>query len=117
METLNILETSGNDPRLFWSTVRISLFKDIPPCTISVERWYEHFYTVFNADCEISTSTVSAHNPEDVYSHNSHETDWLDRDITLVEVEEAVKKLKVGKASGSDGISGEFYKFSEVCII
>ena len=81
--------------------------------TITTKEWFQHFYCVFNddtvtgidvnaiGDCSVNLESVSA---------------TLD-DITALEVQDAIRALKCNKAPGPDGLCGEFYKYSDACVV
>ena len=41
----------------------------------------------------------------------------LDEDITALEVRDAIRALKSNKAPRPDGLCGEFYKYSDACVV
>jgi len=68
-------------------------------------EWRDYFYKLMNVE---HVNNFSADNT--VYS--SHNFDSLNFDITAEKILKAVKSLKNGKASGTDGISNEMLKVS-----
>ena len=78
---------------------------------IKTNEWYDYFKQLFNISDD-SNANYNLSRPSNV---NSDETDndfdqLLQGPITLIEIDQALNNLKVGKASGSDGIGSEFYK-------
>ena len=70
---------------------------------ISHQEWRDYFYKLMNVE---HVNNFIADNT--VYS--SHNFDSLNFDITAEEILKAVKSLKNGKSSGTDGISIEMLK-------
>ena len=72
---------------------------------IDINEWYDHFKDLFaNNDTDDSVQDASQFD-------NSEESDhFLNEEITELEVQKAIKKLKCGKACGLDGITAEILK-------
>ena len=103
------LASFDKDPRSFWRELRqLSgrknrvLSKDITDC-----EWYEHFKCVFS---EINTPFSNLTFGNDAVNDNIETLADLNRSIDPQEVREAIRKLKTGKAHGTDGILAEMLK-------
>ena len=70
-----------------------------------INEWYDHFKDLFaNNDTDDNVQDASQFD-------NSEESDYfLNEEITELEVQKAIKKLKCGKACGLDGITAEMLK-------
>ena len=107
----------------FWQTVQNARRKKTKHADISIENWKTHFDKVLNDNAaqpqanEFENANVYE---SDTQTMNETETNFipeLDNPISEDEVRDAIKNLKVGKASGLDEICGEFLKYSENLII
>ena len=112
---LKTLEDSAMDSRKFWNTIKSATCKHASvQNAITTQEWFQHFLCVFNGDtvtgidvdaigdCSVNLESVSA---------------TLDEDITAFEVQDAIRALKSNKAPGPDGLCGEFYKYSDACVV
>jgi hypothetical protein len=122
-DQISLLNENKRDSKKFWGTVKSIMNKATNENCISSEVWYKHFTTVFNSDTVIKEDGLYETDPTNipidqectsVNAENCHE---LDVEITEDEVRNAIKVLKLKKASGPDGISGEFYKFAAPCVV
>ena len=104
------LASFDKDPRSFWRELRqLSgrkkrvLNKNITDC-----EWYEHFKCVFS---EINTpfSNFTFGN-DDAVNDNIETLADLNLSVDPQEVREAIRKLKTGKAHGTDGILADMLK-------
>lgn len=68
-----------------------------------LNRWSEHFYTLFNASRSVQEPAIDRIPQQPVKTE-------LDVAPTLQETEEAIEQLKSGKAAGVDGIPPEVWK-------
>ena len=101
--------TSQND---FWQKMKLILRKKSKQKNnISLDGWYKHFKGVLEKD-DIDDVDMN----DDDHVTNEYIED-LDKPISKDEILKAMQKLKNNKASGPDGLIGEFYKFSSVEII
>lgn len=67
------------------------------------QRWEEYFRELYN-------QTQRADNKDEVTEEENEEQD--EQDITINEIKEAVKKIKLGKSAGHDKITPEMIKYS-----
>ena len=119
---LHTLEMNNRDSKKFWGTIKSARQRLSTPNSITQKNWFDHFKKVFNNDpmdvnvnVNRNYSTNEANNVEEVQGQEL-DCDALDADISVSEVEDAIKAVKNGKASGIDGLSGEFYKYSSPCV-
>ena len=92
-----------HDSSLFWRQVKTLNRKVRTQSRISNEVWCEHFCGIFQQsvhDKEIESGVLSA----------CEESDTLNADISVEEVERAIGKLKSRKASGHDEVLAEMLK-------
>ena len=108
----NLLDHRYNSGK-FWNTVKNAQPKERHNISVNMDEWKKHFENILGQN--IATSFESDHSSNSVNLEEIHIAD-LDREISLLEVKEAVRKLKSGKASGIDNISAEFLKAAEVYI-
>jgi hypothetical protein len=109
LNILKLLETNEKDSKKFWSTVKSVNRKSIPQNDIKAEDWVNHFQSVFNSFVSVPR-VMNQCDSNDDYTCSFNET--LDCDISIGEVQEAIRFLKSSKAAGPDGVIGEFYKYS-----
>ena len=114
-QILKTLEDSAMDSRKFWNTIKSATCKDASvQNTITTQEWFQHFYCVFNGDTvtgiDVDVIGDSSVNLESVSA-------TLDEDITALEIQDAIRALKSNKAPGPEGLCGEFYKYSDACVV
>ena len=77
-----------------------------------INDWYDHFKDPF-AGNDINDNVQDASQFD-----NSEESDhFLNEEITELEVQKAIKKLKCGKACGLDGITAEMLKAGQDVVL
>ena len=104
----NKLVSSIDDQQAFWQTMsKINCKRTQPKHEITVANWYDHFKTVLEKDIP----DVNGHQSDDPLFDEVYE-EVLDGPITRDEVVLAIRKLKLGKSPGPDGLIGEFFKYS-----
>lgn len=91
----------ANDSSSFWTAV----FKLLPSspkncAALGIEEITEHFRGIFNSATPLLTENHALSSPS---------VPFLDQDISLFELDLALKKCKRGKAPGTDGVSYEFF--------
>ncbi|KAK2574844.1 hypothetical protein KPH14_013008 [Odynerus spinipes] len=85
--------------KTFWGLVKKIAHKKKPECTIGISEW-EKFYKELHKDgTDTNYCIIDVRHP------------YLDKDIEITELNIALKRLKVRKAPGPDGITNEFYKY------
>jgi len=102
------LASFGKDSRSFWREIRhLSGRKKVGVCPeISDVQWMEHFQKLFSKD-------VSYVNNDNVVVEDTNiNCDDLNKPLSEIEVFEALRRLKNGKACGSDEILSEMLKMS-----
>ena len=101
----NKLVDSINDQKTFWDVVNNTLPKrKFNRNDISIEQWYNHFKHLLEQEQDNNTI--------DSDEFEGEQCEHLNRPISVEEVSLAIKKLKIKKSSGPDGIVGEFLRFS-----
>jgi hypothetical protein len=122
-QIIQTLEVSGKDSKKFWGTIKSAMQHATIPNTIPKDDWFEHFKKVFESEF-IDQNEMDDYNDaenEANFEENVEEPMLdcaaLDAYITELEVENAIKALKLGKAAGPDGLGGEFYKYSLPCVV
>lgn len=89
-----------HDPSTFWEVVRAIRGRVISAEVITVEEWSQFYSTVFHPREEMGTN----------FHYFGVLDPTTDREITLQEVERALRKCKNGKAPGCDLIPNELLK-------
>ena len=103
--------TNRND---FWQKIKDVLRKKSTKRNdISLDSWFDHFKEVLEKE---ETDVVDNDLLHDDVVQDEY-IDLLDKPISCTEILKAIQKLKLNKASGPDGMIGEFFKFSSVVII
>ena len=118
-EIICTLQENVNNSIVFWSCIQSVIRRKQNQCSITVQQWYEHFFSVFN-----STNATYSQDDEfyNFFQRNEQvrdvdaECSELDDEITVGEVKEALKNLKNNKAAGPDQLINEFYKNSSEVI-
>jgi len=106
-----------------WDTVRRARQRKTKQPEISISTWKDHFQNVLsNKSTEVPSKENENENPSESQPGTESEANVthipeLDDPITEQEVRQAVRNLKQGKASGLDGICGEFLKYSENIVV
>ena len=82
------------------------------PKTI-LAAWEDHFRAISSANTELSSVMCSSEQEINKMMHDSfnNEDYLLDVPFTSEEVDSVLKKLKLGKAAGHDGVQGEHLKY------
>ena len=107
-EKTTLLAANLNNPSTFWKELRnmgCGKQNKANSSNIDINEWYNHFKDLFaNNDTDDNVQDASQFD-------NSEESDhFLNEEITELEVQKAIKKLKCGKACGLDGITAEMLK-------
>jgi CRISPR/Cas system-associated protein endoribonuclease Cas2 len=107
------LVKSVDDQQEFWKQVHNILPKGgRVKNNISIEQWFDHFKKLLETREEIEdTINTNAHGFVDACNDDeeSHSM-WFNQKITKEEILLAIRKLKLRKAPGPDGLPGEFFK-------
>lgn len=92
----------------WWRIINFYKRKDlnVPSEEINGRQWIEHFSSLLNCN------PASTHTDMDASDNNNNEVrdNFLDEDFTMLELQDALKTLRNGKAAGEDGIPAEFIK-------
>ena len=107
-EKTTLLAANLNNPSTFWKELRnmgCGKQSKANSSNTDINNWYDHFKVLFaNNDTDDIVQDASQFD-------NSEESDhFLNEEITELEVQKAIKKLKCGKACGLDGITAEMLK-------
>ena len=85
--------------------------KTVKESNIKPEDWYTYFRELYNPNTNVDQSI---NNPNIIVRNDDVINDEIEQmmnmPITVGEIDDVLNKLKVGKASGSDGIGPDFYK-------
>ena len=100
----------------FWS-----ISKDIrctfkPLADIKLSSWESHFKTLFNTTSNVETSNLQ-NDSVNAEPWQEVKVPELDNPISETEVKEAIRHLKLGKASGIDEISSEFLIYADTIVV
>lgn len=97
-----------NNTKSFWQTMNKMLVCPYKPkpTNVSPRKFFAHFKEILNPNTHISDDTDTVVNEiiEDAESDDDY-----NKQITITEVENALKDLKYGKAGGCDGVGPEFF--------
>ena len=112
-ETQEKLINSRNDSKKFWDMIKSINFKKIRLPKIDIKEWKDYFYKLLNP-----TTILNQNNNEreSQPQNQEREIEELDRDISDLEIQQAIDKLKNGKAAGIDGMSPELLKLTKPVI-
>jgi hypothetical protein len=104
------LVKSIEDQQEFWKQVRNILPRSgRVKNNISTEQWFEHFTKLLDNNDGFE-NTYNANTPVDDEDDDDFNNMWFNQKITKEEILFAICKLKLRKAPGPDGLSGEFFK-------
>ena len=98
-----LLTTKGKDPKRYWKLLN-GPSNNKGQCPIPMEDLASHFKSLSEWDMQMNSLPVME---EDTHSH---EDSMLSRNFTVQEIQEAIFKLKSGKAAGVDQILNEYIK-------
>ena len=110
-EQIRRLKSSVNDSKLFWSTIRTLNQKVAIYSEITINQWFEHFSSVFQA-----FENLSENENRDLHSGDCEEP-LFNEPISKEEIVNSIKYLKCGKPAGPDKILGEMLKHSSASVI
>jgi hypothetical protein len=97
------LVSSVDDQQNFWQTMnKISNKRMQPKNEITIEDWYLHFKSILE---KRDQNTINQDNTQ----FETNDDEILDGPITQDEILLAIRKLKLGKSPGPDGLLGEFF--------
>ena len=101
MEKEKLTNLSKNQPREFWKKVK-NQYKKQPPVAekLNVSSLHDHFKTLYSTDSETQDYNIRIETNDD----------YLDKEITLTELKDAVYSQNNNKSSGLDNIIAEIYK-------
>ena len=80
---------------------------------IILAAWEDHFRAISSANTELSSAMCSSEQEINKMMHNSFNNEDCLLDVPFVseEVDSVLKKLKLGKAAGHDGVQAEHLKY------
>ena len=103
---LNMLLASVKSQRDFWEAVhKVSFKRKFVRNDIAVDDWFQHFRTLLEKEVNNDDIIDSSIDDDD-------ENHTLNRPISEAEVLLALRKIKLRKAPGPDGIIGEIIRYS-----
>ena len=106
-QMLNKLLSSVDNQQEFWNVVHNTMPKrGVNINQISVDQWFEHFQKLLQKD-----DFVDGTDDEIVFDEDT-DNYFLNRPISVEEVQFAIRKLKLKKSAGPDGIVGEMLKYA-----
>ena len=107
---LEKLINTVNDGQSFWQAVgKLACKKKQPSNNITLESWYSHFKQLLEKN--VNTDIEEEEEQEEYFNEE------LDQPITKAEIIQAIKRLKLRKSAGPDGLIGEFFKYSSDIIV
>ena len=111
-------ELSEHDYSKFWKNIN-SINNKKTPLSNTVggasgsaditDMWREHFKALLNS-IDASKTDVHRQNVTQTLHNVAHDDNCM---FTAIEVTDAIKLLKTGKAAGADGLSSEHYKYAD----
>lgn len=88
----------ATDMKSFWRVMNKYSFRQTRKCQISAESWHNFYAKILPKAEERVDEFVDCRHPQ------------LDAEITLTELEKAIRQTKGNKSPGPDGITANFYK-------
>lgn len=108
---IKLANIESKNPKLFWKTIRSFTQKDIQSPNVATNEWVSHFKHLLNVQPDTQNKSfldyIQCSLP--VLEQNMSQGQ-LDYEISDKELENAITKLKNGKAVGPDKISNEMIK-------
>ena len=107
--TESYVKLKHENPRLFWKTIKPH---DKYECSVTLDSFYCYF-------SELCSQSTTLQNPTHTYAFSQHYSctvDELDKEISITEVEHAIKLLKCDKSPGQDNVLNECIKYGGVWI-
>ena len=103
------MKLKHENPPLFWKTIKPH---DKYECPVTLSS----FHSYYSELCSQSTTIQISTNTSAFLQHYSCTVDELDKEISIIEVEHAIKLLKCGKSPGQDNVLNECIKHGGVWI-
>ena len=103
-ETQEQLIENRKDSKKFWSMIKKISFRQIKLPKIDISEWKLYFFNLLNP----KNLNKQPEEPQKTYPVRTIEE--LDKEISDAEIQQAIDKLKNGKAAGIDGTSPELLK-------
>ena len=108
-QTKERLIKESKNSRSFWALIRKLSWKKIRWPNISIEQWHNHYTNLFKP----AGRTPREEQIEANHIESPTMVQELDQEITRLEVDKAMQKLKKDKASGIDEVSAEILLHSK----
>ena len=101
------LISSRKNPKIFWQLLKqnTNKSKNIEN-TCNLQIWKNHFENLLYKENQLPLEYSNFAGRED------NNENILNEIITLDEIHKSIRKLKLGKAQGTDGIGAEFYRYT-----
>ena len=107
-EKINLTDLARNKPKQFWKKVK-NQYKNskIMSENVHVNEFYDHFKKLYGSEPDATTEiNENNENIDTVYN------EYLDGDISYVEIKQAVFSQNNNKSSGLDNLTAEIFKYS-----
>ena len=103
-----------SDPKVFWKSIKSMLNSNTPPTSISEDNWVDYFQSLLNTKSEKDNQfMVYVNESLKLFERYQESTNTkLNEEISISELNQAVKELKNNKAAGIDNITNEMIKCS-----
>ena len=108
-ETQEKLIENRNDSKKFWDMIKSITFRQIKLPKIDISEWKTYFFNLLNPQNQSNNQTDVGEEK----TYQEREVEELDKEINETEVQQAIDKLKNGKAAGIDGTSPEILKLAK----
>ena len=108
-ETQEKLIENRNDSKKFWDTIKSISYRSIKLPKIDILEWKTYFSNLLNPQNLIRNQSED----KEERIHQERVIEELDKDISEIEIQQAIDKLKNGKAAGIDGTSPELLKLAK----
>ena len=117
-DSISMLEKLSSDPKAFWNHVKYlrsaSNNTNNKSLAVSADTWVDHFTLLNKRNPSLNTDNSHVQRVlselESRFHSDTIVSDLLDRKFNVDEVENGIKRLKAGKATGMDAVSNNILK-------